>query len=300
MEKDFDFIDLGNPVKSKKDDKIHYYDIYSKSLYNLIENNPKSLKIGLFGSYGTGKSSIIELMKKDFKSNNKLKILHFSVWGYSDLSIIRKLLLSLNSLVKLKTLKGDLFCERNIINNKEKDKNIEQYILFTSLVLSIALVIDISLYFLLKKLIIFDSLTIKIFTSLLAIGFGFYFGINTLGKITKKAPFQIDEFEDYWKKILRKIEERNIEKVVIIIDDLDRCNYKTIIKVLEKLNVLVNCSKDNKVKIKIIIPLSMNKQLDGTAFNELYDNCKKLLDSLIWIPNPSKLNLYRISKGNEK
>lgn len=70
-----------------KEDLLDYKS-FINSLYNVVLNcNPEnSFKIGLIGSWGSGKSSIIkELQKRTVDAkNDRLKIINFSCWGHMD------------------------------------------------------------------------------------------------------------------------------------------------------------------------------------------------------------------------
>lgn len=285
------YIEIDKPIKSKEEDKIYYSKIYQPEFQNLIENNTQSLKIGLFGSYGTGKSSIIELVKKEFNETNESKFVHFSVWGYSSIEIIRKILTEINK----KCLGSDyheLYEERTTIDSNSK---LSSQIWFAgSLIIFIIISLFLELNF--KSTSFQESITLKVVVALIPVSLAFYFGINAIDKINKKQPLKTDEFQRYWLKLLKKIKKNKIKKIILVVDDLDRCEIKTINKVLEKLNTLI--PETNGICIKVILPFSIDKYILDENFNQLYDNTKKLLDTIIWMPNSSKLNLYRMTKGS--
>lgn len=77
--------------------------IYSDNLKKIIEKTEKDkvFTIGLFGGWGTGKSSIIETSKQDVeKSNNKIKFITYDAWQYVNDSFRRMFLRKLREDLK--------------------------------------------------------------------------------------------------------------------------------------------------------------------------------------------------------
>ena len=69
---------------------------YAESLEKVIKNAPKNkvFTIGLFGNWGTGKSSIIKTVQNNFETENKkVKFIKYDAWKYANDSFRRMFLL---------------------------------------------------------------------------------------------------------------------------------------------------------------------------------------------------------------
>ena len=70
--------------------------VYSDNLKKVILNTPdkKVFTIGLFGSWGAGKSSIIRTAREEIENNNpKIKFITYDAWKYVNDSFRRMFLL---------------------------------------------------------------------------------------------------------------------------------------------------------------------------------------------------------------
>lgn len=81
-----------------------FFDFYHKSvapaLRSIIENDTCVHTIGLFGRWGTGKSTIVRLLKEDGVASSQ--IIEFDCWKYEKDSLRRQLLLQIAKDLKLK------------------------------------------------------------------------------------------------------------------------------------------------------------------------------------------------------
>ena len=80
-----------------KDTDLLNTSTYADNLTNLIQQAPKEqvFTIGLFGSWGSGKSSIIETSKKNLTCSEdvKVKFITYDAWKYANDSFRRMSLL---------------------------------------------------------------------------------------------------------------------------------------------------------------------------------------------------------------
>ncbi len=79
--------------------------VYSENLVKVIENAPKDevFSIGLFGGWGTGKSSIIKSAQKELKkkTDENIEFVTYDSWKYSNDSFRRMFLLRIQEELKL-------------------------------------------------------------------------------------------------------------------------------------------------------------------------------------------------------
>ena len=193
------------PITSKKDDELNRKQ-FAIDLAEMIVsyNSPESLVVGIYGCWGDGKTSIINMTKETFEELNKQKestiIINFNPWIYSSTTEL--------SLLFLETLKKEL--SKNKIINKEKI--IE---LLTDYVDIIDFIPATSP----------ESVVIKLLTKI---------GIKNIAKKVRRKRENLKsnvlEIKIEINKILKKIDK----KIVIIIDDIDRLTSEEI-KIVFKL-----------------------------------------------------------------
>ena len=70
--------------------------VYAENLVKVIENTPKNkvFTIGVFGGWGTGKSSIIRTAQETIEAkHNKVRFITYDAWKYANDSFRRMFLL---------------------------------------------------------------------------------------------------------------------------------------------------------------------------------------------------------------
>lgn len=217
---------------------------YASTVKEAIINTPKdkSFTIGLFGEWGSGKSSIIQTVKNELENqtqNKKIKFIIYDAWKYSKDSFRRMFLLKVQE--ELKFDRTDLM-NSFYLNESEDVKIRKRFSLFKMLIIATILLIGV-------LIINFSGLkpelniTIAIVFSFLGLFTTlFYKAFDELKDSIQKphlfAPEQFEEcFNEMIEKSMRKysmIETtiswvkgenyvKNIDKFVIVIDNIDRC-----------------------------------------------------------------------------
>ncbi len=79
------------------DQDIFNHEAFADALLKLILANNPPLSVGLFGSWGIGKSTIVNILKKkiDEGYSERLKLIYFNAWKYSGDSFRRQFLLEM-------------------------------------------------------------------------------------------------------------------------------------------------------------------------------------------------------------
>lgn len=108
------------------EDRTH--DKIADSLYQLINNEEKGISIGLEGQWGSGKSSIISILKKKFINVKDTFIFQFDAWSHEG-DPLRRIFLEflideLNTVDLPSHIKSKLIDLKNIISNRTKIKKI--------------------------------------------------------------------------------------------------------------------------------------------------------------------------------
>ncbi len=243
---------------------------YLTDSINLIINNDNLVPstIGVYGDWGSGKSSLMKMIELENTKEDNL-IIKFNGWlfeGYEDAKI-----------ALLSTLVDEL------IKSRTWDKKALKYI-----------------GRLVKKV-----KWLKVLTKTGQIGFNTYMASNTdfdyTNALKEISDLNVEDYvqeiqvesQDIIEKGIREfhndfetlIKETNINRVIVLIDDLDRCNPDTIISTLEAIKLFLFVDKS-------IFIISADERLINYAvkkkFPELpstdYDVSKDYIEKLIHFP----------------
>ncbi|MCE5341298.1 MAG: KAP family NTPase [Planctomycetaceae bacterium] len=80
--------------EGKEEERFGHW-AYADALHQILKDNNKSLTIGLFGEWGTGKSTVINILQNKFKEDkdSKIRPVIFNAWRHQDDSFRRQLLI---------------------------------------------------------------------------------------------------------------------------------------------------------------------------------------------------------------
>jgi len=223
--------------------------VYADTLQKMIKNAPhqKPFTIGLFGEWGSGKSSIIKTAKENLQDEKtfKAKFAVFDAWKYSEDAFRRSFILSLSKELNIVLPKQ----EYNLYENQTQrinDFKIKIPI-WTWIILGLVLIILSLLYLLvpwfkthvisLLSLISLYLISSTIFLSLKAVinkdlvvkALSFIQSL-VFTKYDEERPllFSPEQFSRAFEHIVDKATSE-IDRLVIVIDNIDRCekNYST-------------------------------------------------------------------------
>lgn len=263
---------------------------YVEEIKSKLKNNNFFNVIGLYGVWGIGKSSIIKTVIKDFE--NDYHFVLYDAWKYNDESIKRSFLIELMEKTNYsgkKDIKKRLYEENSVEEENEK-------ISIKKLVMSISIIVYV-IYLLTKKHeysndIIFNSATI-----LLTIEWIWKFIDRYKEKIkinNKKLPIKsIEEYEEIYKKIITEVAKD--KRVIVIIDNLDRCNADMSYRMLTELKTFMS----QEERVTIIIPLDEEAIKSHVKKSLHIGDCEaneyliKIINSSIYIKEPSSEKMYR-------
>lgn len=218
---------------------------YTSTLQRAILNTPKenSFTIGLFGEWGSGKSSIVETAKLELEldKTQKIKFVVYDAWKYANDSFRRMFLLKIQESLGFE--KSDLM--NSFYLNESEDVAIKHKLSTTKLFI-IALILVAGL--IVVNIIPIDLEGLKISLAILVSFIGLFatifFKVFDEFKINVQKPhlFAPEQFEECFKEMISKSTksysfldktiswvkgdkfEKDIDKLVIVIDNIDRCN----------------------------------------------------------------------------
>lgn len=254
LDKEIELIEENDILETKK---------YAESLKDTILNAPTPFNIGLYGEWGSGRSSIIKTAQIQLESNQnqKIKFVMYDAWKYANDSFRRMFLKTLQEQLKFN---GTNFFD-SFYQNTTQDKIVEQKFNWKYLLL----ILIFGFLLVVLTYINFDSdkkdLTITlqaIFTIIVAL-IAFFKNAFTDYKVTlsKPAMFAPEQFEDAFDEITqwlfnkkqlahpkkwiseRSIKENACDKLVIVVDNIDRCDKKTAYELLTNIKNFIGTEK---------------------------------------------------------
>ena len=298
--------------------------VYSDSLTTIIKNIEinKVFTIGIFGNWGTGKSSIIKTSEKDF-DEKKVKFITYDAWRYVNDSFRRMFLRKLREDLKYEeTNLMKKFYENESINEEDIYRvgwgNIIRSILILLLIFIIGFVI-IRLPF--HNLDFDTKITIATFISFISFVFTIISGILYKVKISISKPhlFAPEQFEECFKEIVSnslrktKLKEKiarwingdnaiiGLHKLVIVIDNIDRCSKDVAYNLLTDIKTFLS---SEQYSIVFIIPVdddSLRRQVLGENNNEKDEFLRKFFNTVIRIKPYGETDIFTFAKNiNEK
>ncbi|MBP6713986.1 MAG: hypothetical protein KA157_08620 [Aliarcobacter sp.] len=213
------------------------FEVHANLIQNLVKDEGiLPTTIGVFGDWGSGKSSIMKILNKNLKESDRIIPLYFNGWvfeGYDDAkaALIESI---------LKQLKDNTLLKEDI---KDKIKNLLSKI-------------D---YFRLAKLgfkgaMAFSSSGMTLIPDLInkiqeatenpeKLGNIKLDGIKELLKNEKKEKESIKFVREFREEFAKTINAIGDKVLVIMIDDLDRCSPERIIDSLEAIKLFLNVEK---------------------------------------------------------
>lgn len=295
--KDFKFLEDA-PIGKTTDG---FFDFYHKNvapaLRTILENDTCVHTIGLFGRWGTGKSTIVKLLKDDGVTD--AKIIEFDCWKYEKDPLRRQLLLQIAK---------DLQLGKKQIDELEKE-------FYFSISEKIAERLAISWPHLWKVGIFSLPFALAVFLlawqiypdpnqwkQLLATSLAFVLAIAFLidkfvtddfKKIIMISPTtgtknQLDSAELFEKSFIRTIKNaKGPRKIIIVIDNLDRVDSKIATEVLSTLKTFLEIKDENldNKKVVFLVPCDFDAIKKAAPSDELADEfLRKIFNVIVWTP----------------
>ena len=330
MDKEFKYKFLvDKPLKTSTDiskSKFGHEEI-AETLANIVIKCPTPFTIGLFGRWGSGKSTVANFLK-NILLNQKVPVVIFDVWKHEGDALRRTFLKEMTK--QLLSYGGDYFKEGFVLNeriensitktsegkfkiNKKKLKQLRKALLISGVSL---IVIGAISHF----LGLWEQFWYGI-GALLAAGTS---GTFLLWLIKNAGQFLITEtttygqdrftdphqFEEEFARILKSLKNK---KIVIVFDNLDRVTHDKSIEVLSTIKTFLE-PEDIKSKEKDVIFLipcdagAIRQHIvgvyTGTDKKSPFDPdefLRKFFNSILWIPEfiPEELEAYARNKLKE-
>lgn len=259
--------------------------VYAENLVKVVENTPKNkvFTIGVFGGWGTGKSSIIRTAQDTIESSHSdVKFITYDAWKYANDSFRRMFLLKIQQELKMRqTEEMSRFYQSETAEAEPKTKLSAKGI--ATLVVVVAIV---SIILFLTPATIEWKIAIPTIgtlgTFLLALLNGLFYDLKI--SYSKPALFAPEQFEACFKEMMSKcLKEKNwfqktwsaikdyvevgevsvvgLEKLVIVIDNIDRCPSDMAYQLLTDIKTFLSNADYNLVFIVPVDDEALKKHL---------------------------------------
>ena len=216
---------------------------YVRLLTQAINELKPPFTLGVFGSWGVGKTSIVNHLQEQAKDDNDLKdttAVNIDVWKYEGDSLRRQFLWDLQEQLKeQKVLPENYDKVREAYEERAQEIETERFSLARLKRLAPVLVASGVATFLLlwlflqtgvkdpgQALIVAGAVPLILY---LIPEFSRNIVVHERGTITRPIFFSAEQFERAFESI---VDEAKCEKLVIIVDNLDRCSHERVVETL--------------------------------------------------------------------
>jgi hypothetical protein len=292
-----------------------YHNSISPALKSILENETCVHTIGLFGRWGTGKSTIIKLLKDEGVVDGE--IIEFDAWKYEKDSLRRQLLLQIAkdldvSRKEVSKLEKELYF--SVSKSVEDDVSISWGHLKKVGLLSLAFLIPIGFitwqvfpdFQTQWKLWIGTSFSLVLSVALIlekVLG-------DSLKKIIMVSPItrsksqlsSPEQFERSFVKIL-KLSKTKAKRIIIVIDNLDRVDSKVATQVLSTLKTFLEIEdvQLNGKNVVFLVPCDFEAIKKSAPSSELADEfLRKIFNLTVWTPEYIDTDIRTFTKEQIK
>lgn len=312
-----------SPIAGNDDNPLSFGHTHIvNTLKEMVSNCPESFTIGLYGDWGSGKSTIAYTLRDNLKKES-VPLVIFDVWKHEGDALRRTFLREVHHFFKTDELWNKKYHGKdNLLDEltKTKKSSVRQPInFFKTIKFSLIFVATVSLlpvvaWLILDKILgIFDFkkndlvASIIAFISLFPISFLLKFVLQFIEKIKgEKVEFFEDkiqdpiEFETLFKKMLLNL-DKDIKKVVFVFDNLDRVSGEKAIQIMATIKTFLD-PIDRNVKEKEIVflipcdetsikrhlkqSLNYSKNFKGDEYHQhASEYLRKFFNTILWIPD---------------
>lgn len=271
--------------------------VYAENLVKVIENTPKNkvFTIGVFGGWGTGKSSIIRTAQDRIEDayKKKVRFITYDAWKYANDSFRRMFLLKVQQELRMRqTEEMSRFYQSETAEAEPKTKLSAKGIAFAVIVVAI-----ISVFlFLIPNVTIEWKIAVPTIgtlgTFLLALLNGCFYDLKI--SYSKPTLFAPEQFEECFKQMMSKclkdtswikekweyfkeyvevgeVSIKGLEKLVIVIDNIDRCPSDMAYQLLTDIKTFLSNEEYNLVFVVPVDDEALKKHLFRKLDHKNYD-----------------------------
>jgi hypothetical protein len=233
-------------------DRIRFgHEVYVTALQNAVGACPTPFVIGLYGKWGTGKTTVLEglrtALQKGPSRGRDFRVCLFDSWKYSEeTSFRRQFLVELN---KQLSLGWDL--DSLLYRPKEEQKvdvSALRRNLRTGFCTAAAVTLGLVLAYLALRLLIGAQLASVLIAAaaggiltivMFLVGIVFDLIKMSTYRVTQPLIFAPEQFEEQFREMLRKAKITDDRRLVVLVDNLDRCPADAAVSALKTIKTFL-------------------------------------------------------------
>lgn len=247
----------------------------------LIEYGENLTSICLDGKWGSGKSTIANILMNSLqrKKKNKILICNFNAWHFEGYTLRRAFLRELYKISKIKDnkLKKTIFGKLSIV--KVNTWSFDWIVLVSNILVSIELIIK---HFFSNDEVCAPIIPIILLViSILSILVKFVSKKKSKTETEEKIIYDDILFQDSFYKICKKAKEtKNYTSILIILDDIDRMSKQEQKSGFQILQLLRTADKEKELHYSFVVPLD-SSNIDFKDSDSYFEKC---FDYIVPIP----------------
>jgi uncharacterized protein YjbI with pentapeptide repeats len=242
-------------------DPILDFNLYRNAIVNIVKYSHPKFTIGIFGDWGAGKTTLINSVDKALQTDENLTRVRLEAWRYKReqfplISLLKSIAYALPAEKQFEDLKQKL--ETSAINFLKKTPDI-----ITSIIS--------------KYTSEEDEISHEMFDSFKK---ELYSKIQLISELDRDTVY-FDGFEEIKKEIKNVRLDNPAFRIIVFVDDLDKCSPKKALEILEMIRVF----HDIEGFIYIIaISHEMMVNLSNIENNEMTNEGERYIKNLIQVP----------------
>ena len=269
------------PLSNLQEQDRFNHNAYVNLLVTAIRELTPPFTLGVFGSWGVGKSSIVnDLGDKLAQDSSDTKTVTIDVWKYSDDSLRRQFLFDLQQdLHRQKALPKGKDYVQEVYEEKAEERPGQQRFDIASLrALAVPLLLVLVLTVIGSGLLLILNIAIpvQVIVTLFVAPFVLYFvsefSRNVIvvpkDRVTHPVYFSEDQFERKFEEIVKNAD---CSKLVIVVDNLDRCPHGLVVDTLSAIKTFLEPKGERKCIFVIPCDDSAIRQHVKAAYRVLSD-----------------------------
>ena len=259
------YLNPDRPLDLENDKDRLSFSRIANIITDIVKKPERPYTFGLFGKWGTGKSTILKYVEKSFKEDSKYAVVSFDAWKYEGDALRRSFLIDISKQLENNGVLKDGFTdelEQDTYNDQSHKKDVGprtwKEIGLYAILIAVALTVN-ALAIWLSGDNGYASNSVSIIAVSAIVGY-LVFVLNPTNisslfvkniNITKDKLSSPEEFYNRFRGILDKLSEKN-KSLVVIIDNLDRTQKDATVKLLGTIKTFLNSDKGDEDVVFII------------------------------------------------
>lgn len=219
----------------------------AENLNQIVLTCPAPFTIGLFGKWGTGKTTVLNILKDRLRTQ-KVPVVIFDVWKHEGDALRRTFLKELVKQLKTQGLLKDFKLSEQVDSSIGIKKTFETLNIFNSVTyIFLGLMILLGVIFYLTDIPTFKGYLSIVTSSSLVAGLIIFLIQRMI--VTEDITKTTNRFEDpheFEDEFLNIIGKSNAQRLLIAIDNLDRCTHDNAVKLLSTIKTFLAKDSDTE------------------------------------------------------